>query len=248
MKLIHINEHTLGLQLSDEINPYLAPNSIDLLAEVVNQINQNNAIHSVICMGTTKYYSAGASLESLVSPDPLPVYVRRIPELIVSINVPTIAAMQGHGIGGGLIMGLWSDLTIMAEESLYGANFMSIGFTPGMGSTMILEESFGAFFAREMMFTGRMLKGREIKQNAGASSVKIVPKDQVYPVALNLAEELAAIPRHSLMLLKKTLAKRRFEQFKRALDEEENMHAQLFTDPETRKIINSRYQVSLDSK
>ena len=248
MKLTDGNENTLLLTITDDDSPYLDRHFIDALADCVEQINVRENIHCVIVEGNKKYFSAGASRDSLVCNDTLPQYVRKVPELFLSINVPTIAAMEGHAIGGGLILGLWSDVAIMAEESLYGANFMALGFTPGMGATTVMEDIFGEFFAREMLFTGRLIKGREFQSILNQSSLTIVPKMDVYSRALQIARELAEIPRVSLMLLKETFANRRLKKLREVLDEEEAMHTQLFADPKTRAAINSRYQQAINDK
>ena len=55
-----------------------------------------------------------------------------------------------------------SNIVIAAKESRYGAVFMNMGFTPGMGTTTLLQALMGDFIANEMMFTGKRFKGSEL--------------------------------------------------------------------------------------
>ena len=61
--------------------------------------------------------------------------------LLLDCKIPTIAAMQGHALGGGLAFGCYADLIILAEECFYSANFMNHGFTPGMGATYVYQKN-----------------------------------------------------------------------------------------------------------
>ncbi|WP_199520532.1 enoyl-CoA hydratase-related protein, partial [Kitasatospora sp. MBT63] len=52
--------------------------------------------------------------------------------------LPVVASVQGHAIGGGLVLALYADLAVFSERSVYAGNFMRYGFTPGMGATHLL--------------------------------------------------------------------------------------------------------------
>jgi polyketide biosynthesis enoyl-CoA hydratase PksI len=155
--------------------------------------------------------------------------------------VPTVAAMAGHAIGGGFMLGLWCESAVLAEESLYGVNFMALGFTPGMGATSLLEEAVGAPLARELLFTGRIIKGRELKAAGGPLAYAVVPRAEVRARALSIAREMAAVPRGALLLLKLRLAARRSVLLEAATKEEHMLQEVLFAREETRLQIAERY-------
>ena len=58
---------------------------------------------------------------------------------VLDLPILVVAAMAGHAIGGGLALGLCADIILLSRESRYGASFMNMGFTPGMGITKLLE-------------------------------------------------------------------------------------------------------------
>jgi polyketide biosynthesis enoyl-CoA hydratase PksI len=236
-----VGEGILSLRLATDEAPYIEADFQGRLATAVDAVKADSSARVVLLEGGARYFSAGASRESLLRSDAsseIPRYAAALPLLVLEIPLPTIAVMAGHAIGGGFALGLLSDLPLLAEESLYGMNFMALGFTPGMGSTVLLEEAFGARLARELLFTGRLLKGREL-QAAGAHAV--LPKAEVRARALQLAAEVAAAPREALLALKAMLAGRRRERLSRALEEERQSHEALFSLGDTARRIAERY-------
>jgi enoyl-CoA hydratase/carnithine racemase len=234
-------EGITSLRVTTDDAPYIEADFKDRLAEAVASVKDDPSVRVVILEGGSRYFCAGASRESLLRPDAgraVPRYAADLPRLLLDIPVPTIAAMAGHAIGGGFALGLLSDLPLVAEESLYGMNFMALGFTPGMGSTMILEEALGARLARELLFTGRLVKGRDL---AAAGFPSVAPRADLRRRALALAEEVAAAPREALTALKSMLGGRRRESLEHALEEERRSHEALFALGGTARLIAERY-------
>ncbi|AGP33712.1 hypothetical protein SCE1572_03900 [Sorangium cellulosum So0157-2] len=160
-------------------------------------------------------------------------------EGLLRCEVPVIAAMQGHALGAGLCFGLYADVVVMAEEAIYGANFMSYGFTPGLGATYILAERFGNPLATEMMYVARSFTGRELKERR--SSPIFRPAAEVHAEALAIARRLADKPRESLVILKQELAGRTLAALPRVIAAEIEMHRQTFAIPEVRERIREHF-------
>jgi enoyl-CoA hydratase/carnithine racemase len=242
MKLEHHESGISILHVSSDAEPYLGPHTVSGLRVAVLELRERASVRALIVVGGQRYFSAGASRESLLAngtETSIPFYAAELPRALLEIPVPTVAAMYGHGIGGGLVLGLWCDVPVLAEESLYGANFMALGFTPGMGATICLEDTLGAALGRELVMTGRMLKGRELARTALGHAV--VPRERVMARAQELAEELAGTSREAALLLKATLAQRRRVRLEEALREERAMHQSLFGRDATRAQIDARY-------
>jgi len=158
---------------------------------------------------------------------------------LLDVPVPTIAAMAGHAVGGGLVFGLSCDVVVMANESRYGCNFMDLGFTPGMGTTRLLEISVGQHLAAEMMLGGECFRGSHF---AGRSHVNhVLPRGQVEERALDLARRFAEKPRLALRMLKRTLSVSRRKAFEEARTYESLMHDVCFAQPRTRQRIEENY-------
>lgn len=231
----------VSVRLASDEEPYIEADFMDRLKAAVAAVKDDASARVVLLEGGSRYFCAGASRASLLRPDAgrqVPRYAAELPLVVLDVPLPTIAVMAGHAIGGGFALGLLSDLPFVAEESLYGMNFMALGFTPGMGSTVLLEEALGARVAQELLFTGRLVKGRELK---AAGFPAVAPKADLRRRALDLAREIAGVPREALLALKSMLAGRRRERLLRALEEERRSHEALFALGDTARLIAERY-------
>ena len=158
---------------------------------------------------------------------------------LLEVRVPTIAAMEGHAIGGGLTLGLACDLVVMAAESRYGLTFLELGFTPGMGTTRLLQGAVGEAFAAELMYGCERARGRRFQGCPGVNAV--VPKDDVLARARSLADRIAEQPGHALDLLKRSLSLRKRLAFEEARTMESMMHESCFARPGIAARIAEQY-------
>lgn len=188
-------------------------------------------IKVVILAGLSEYFSSGASrdvllklAENRIEPKEL-----TLPRHLLGIPVPTIAAMEGHAIGGGLALGICCDIILIARESSYSCPFMNYGFTPGMGTTRLLELVVSPAIAHEMLFTGRPFKGAHFENRSGFNHV--LPRSDLWARAMDIAERISEKPRPSLVLLKANLAASRRRIYEGAFQGETEMHRQTFYDP-----------------
>jgi enoyl-CoA hydratase/carnithine racemase len=80
------------------------------------------------------------------------------------LEVPTIAAVNGHAIGAGLCLALACDIRYAAEGAKLGAPFVKLGMNPGMAATYLLPNAVGEANARELLLTGRTVVAEEARQ------------------------------------------------------------------------------------
>jgi polyketide biosynthesis enoyl-CoA hydratase PksI len=194
-----------------------------------------------IVRGLEQTFCAGADLsllEELVGGARAPADLL-LPRAVLDLPIPTIAAMEGHAVGGGLTFGLCCDLVLIAKESRYGCTFMNMGFTPGMGTTALLQDAMGEYIASEMMFGGQLFRGAHF---AGRTNINyVLPRAEVYPTAMRLAQRIAEKPRYALELLKRHLSSRRRQLFEAARTQEIAMHSVCFSRPEIADQIRDNY-------
>ena len=211
-------------------------------------IKKDPMIKAVIVTGYDRIFLAGGTQEGLISIVEEQTRCTDIPFLyqgLLECEVPVIAAMQGLAVGAGLTFGLYADIVIMAEEGTYSANFMKYGFTPGLGTTFILEQKLGKNIANEMMFTAKSFSGEELK-NRGAPVI-IIKQSEVVKEALSIANTLSEKPVDSLKVLKKSLASRVLEALPRVIEQELRMHEQTFyNNPEVMERINNHFKENKD--
>ncbi len=80
---------------------------------------------------------------------------------IRSLEVPTIAAVNGPAIGAGLCLALACDIRYAAAGARLGAPFVRLGMNPGMAATHLLPDVVGEAHARELLLTGRTVDAEE---------------------------------------------------------------------------------------
>ena len=208
----------------------------------LDELEKNHKPKAVILQGLEDVFCGGGEKQTLIDlcDGRLTTDDLIISDRMLNVAFPVIAAIEGHAMGGGLVMALCCDIIVGALESRYGAVFMSMGFTPGMGCTNLLRELVGPYIANEMMFTGKRFKGRELAKKATQINY-FLPKKDVLPKALDIALQISEMNIKSLYLLKHALSARKKKLLIEARVQEDLMHTISFADPETRKTINERY-------
>ncbi len=92
------------------------------LADAFDQVGRNDHLKVVVLTGYDSYFASGGTQETLLALQDghgqftdKPLY-----DLPLHCPIPVISAMQGHGIGGGFVMGLFADFVVLSRESIWG--------------------------------------------------------------------------------------------------------------------------------
>lgn len=172
-------------------------------AEIVDAVEEIRAAPDtrvVVITGAGRSFSAGGDLAMLardaglsdegpsMAGAPKDFYSRFLS--IRRLEVPTIAAINGHAIGAGLCFALGADIRIAAREAKMGMTFTKLGLHPGMGATYLLPRLIGTERAGELLFTGRVIDADEASRLGIVS--RVVPRDLLGAATQNLAAEIAA--------------------------------------------------------
>lgn len=213
------------------------------LGDAFARIGRNPEYKAVILTGYDTYFCSGGTQEALMalqeSRDRKFTDVSITYQLALECPIPVISAMQGHGIGGGLVMGLYADFIIFSRESVYCTNFMKYGFTPGMGGTYIVPLKLGLSLGTELLMTAANYRGADLEKRGVPCPV--VPRNEVLDNAYRLAETLAEKPRVSLATLKQHLVAPIRAALPDVITREVEMHAKTFHQPEVRQRIQSLF-------
>lgn len=164
----------------------------------VDSLRGDPAVRAVIVTGAGKAFCAGGDL-SWISPGPgadIPSIRAKMrafyPKFLVvrSLEVPTIAAMNGAAIGAGLCVAMACDIRIAAHDAKLSTAFLRLGMHPGMAATYLLTRLVGTARAAELFFTARTVDGREAERLGLVN--RSVPGDALLDEARSLAHEIAA--------------------------------------------------------
>jgi enoyl-CoA hydratase/carnithine racemase len=175
----------------------MTPDVLEGLSEAVASARADRDVRCVIITGSGKSFCAGADFKSRGAAEDasLPPQERSFRMYshflkVLEIEVPTIGALNGHAIGGGLGLAVVCDLRVANREAKYGANFVRLGLHPGMATTYLLPRLMGLPRAVEFLLTGRIVTGEEAAA-AGLVNHAVAP-DAVLDKAQELAREIAS--------------------------------------------------------
>lgn len=172
------------------------------ITEIFTHIEQTSSYKVIILTGYENYFATGGTKETLIAIQEGKVKFTdsKIYQAALKCSLPVIAAMQGHAVGAGWVLGMFADFTIFSEESQYMSPYMNYGFTPGAGSTLVFPERLGYDLARETLLTAQEVAGNVLK-NRGVP-FPVLPRKNVLSAAMALAEKIAKHSRSHLIALK----------------------------------------------
>lgn len=106
------------------------------------------------------------------------------------LEVPTIAAINGHAIGAGLCMALACDIRYAVPEARLGVPFVKLGMHSGMAGTYLLPHVVGEAHARDLLLTGRVVEADEALRMGMVS--RVIDADEFHDEVLATAAGIAA--------------------------------------------------------
>ena len=109
---------------------------------------------------------------------------------LADLPMPTIAAIEGHCLGGGLELALCCDIRIASETAKLGLPEVRLAVIPGSGGTQRLPRVVGATRAKELILTGRRLTA--VEAEAIGLVNRVVPAGRAVAVADEIASEIAS--------------------------------------------------------
>lgn len=139
------------------------------MADALRQISEldfETAKALVITGAGEKAFVAGADIKEMLdmSTDQAVVFAQKGQAVFHELNllkIPVIAAVNGFALGGGLELALGCDFMVASENAKFGLPEVSLGLIPGFGGTVRLARAVGIRKARELTFTGEMIKADE---------------------------------------------------------------------------------------
>lgn len=152
---------------------------------------------AVVVAGSPRAFSAGADLTEVNGLDPhaIAAYYRQsgeVYEVLSRLPQPTVAAVSGWCLGGGLELALACDFRVAAPSAVFGLPEVGLGIVPSSGGLYRVVRALGPLAARELVLLGRRLDAAEAL--AHGLVTEVVDDPDPLPRTIVLATELAALP------------------------------------------------------
>lgn len=207
---------TLVMNRPEERNAIGSMRDCEEFVEACAAIEADTDIGAVVLTGSGGSFCAGGNLKGMktrtgVGAAATPVATRlnykrtiqRIPLALYNLEVPTIAAVDGHAIGAGLDLACMCDIRYASTAARFAESFVKVGLIPGDGGAWLLQRIVGPSLAMEMSFTGDMLNAEQALA-AGLVS-RVLPPEELVAEAQALAARIAANPRPAVRMTKRLI-------------------------------------------
>ncbi|MEU0408932.1 enoyl-CoA hydratase-related protein [Streptomyces griseorubiginosus] len=180
----------------------------DRLKELAEEATRREDVRAVVVYGGEKVFAAGADIKEMQNMDHTAMVLRARDlqdsfTAVARIPKPVVAAITGYALGGGCELALCADFRIAAENAKLGQPEILLGLVPGAGGTQRLARLVGPSKAKDLIFTGRMVKADEALTLGLVD--RVVPADEVYPQAHAWAAKLAQGPAIALRAAKESI-------------------------------------------
>ena len=151
------------------------------LEQAVSQVEQDETVGALILTGSGRSFVAGADIGEQ---QPLDIAAGRkwgqrgsaLMRRIEKLEIPTIAAVNGFALGGGCELAMSCDIILASERAKFGQPEVGLGITPGFSGTQRLPRRVGVAKAKELIFSGKMIKADEA-QRIGLVNAVYAPEE-----------------------------------------------------------------------
>jgi enoyl-CoA hydratase/carnithine racemase len=154
-----------------------------------------------------------------------------------SLQKPTIAAISGYALGGGLELAMGADFRYLASDAQVGQPEIKLGIIPGAGGTQRLPRIVGFRAAKELNFSGRHITAQEALEIRLAD--KVVDPDELLPLAMEDAAKWAEGPTRAYWAIKKAMAEGNGLHLESALSVERAAFEEVFRTEDAEKGIRA---------
>jgi enoyl-CoA hydratase len=167
---------------------------LDQLDVRLAALDADPSTRCVVLTGDGQYFSAGADVKEMAvlgkakAPE-IQARGQALFQRLADLRCPTVAAVNGLAVGGGLELALACDLRVAADSAKFGAPEVGLGLIPAYGGTQRLPRLVGPAKAKELIFTAMLVAGPEALRIGLVN--KVVPGGQELRAARDWAHTIA---------------------------------------------------------
>lgn len=179
------------------------------LREAAEEAAERSDVRSVVVYGGEKVFAAGADIKEMADmsysdmAEKEAAGLSRAITAVARIPKPTVAALTGYALGGGLELALACDRRVAADGIQVGQPEIQLGVIPGAGGTQRLARLIGPSKAKDIIYTGRFV-GADEALSLGVVD-QLVPSGEVYSTAHAWAAQFSNGPARALAAAKEAV-------------------------------------------
>lgn len=190
----------LTLNRPEQLNALSRELMVELIAQL-RRANVNADVRVLVIRGNGRAFCAGADLsEHFNAEDAMDVGRTPLWDLLETLRVPVVAAVQGWAITGGFLLAYCCDVVVASEDALFRDSHAALGLMPTGGESQRMPRRIGTFLARELMLTSRKFPAAEA--HAAGFVSQVVPRDRLDDAALEMARQIAENSPESVSAIK----------------------------------------------
>ena len=177
---------------------------MDELVQVISDIEARPDISAILISGNGGSFSAGVDVaaHTLDKVEAMLSKFHAVIRALVNTKKVTIAAVNGHCLGGGAELAMVCDLVYTTEDAQWGFPEIKLGCYPPVAVTA-LASLIGQKHAADLILTGRTISGSEAASIGLAN--RAVPKDQLEDVVEDALEHLSKLSPAALAITKEAI-------------------------------------------
>ena len=161
------------------------------LSQVVAEVENDAEVRAFILTGEGRAFVAGADIGEqsaldVASARKFSQFGSSIFRRIEKLEIPTIAAVNGFGLGGGCELAMSFDIILASEKAKFGQPEVGLGITPGFSGTQRLPRRVGVAKAKELLFSGRMITAAEAEKIGLVNAV--YPAEELMNATMEMAK------------------------------------------------------------
>ena len=178
------------------------------LALAASAAAASDEVRAVIIYGGERVFAGGADIGVMAEAGYAEMAARSkrlqgATDLVAGLGKPVVAAITGYALGGGLELALAADFRVAGETARLGQPEIQLGIIPGAGGTQRLPRLVGPAKAKDIVFTGRLVKAAEA--HAIGLVDLVAPDESVYQAALGLVRRYTTGPALALRAAKQAI-------------------------------------------
>lgn len=174
----------------------------------VSEVTHDHEVHVIVFTGQGKGFIAGADISEMAELDPrggmhFGAFGQTVFEKLEKLSKPTIAAINGFALGGGMEFAMSCDIRLAGQSAKFGQPEVGLGIIPGFAGTQRLPRLVGLAKAKELIFTGDVISA-EAAMSIGLVN-QVVPDEELMGKAEEMARKIGKNAQVAVRYAKKAI-------------------------------------------